>query len=143
MRPGKTEENEEVQYYNFLDFINCGGCYLLTKWSNEKPVTVTLNKDTILEDLQEKHGGRIKYAKFCPTTFLGYESMNRSLHDKDLDEVINRTNIDPYEGYYDVQLLKALITGEGSKEFYLTPCIVRWPKEGSSRGQDWYRLIKN
>ena len=140
MRLQKLKENKRVKCDSFHDFINCGECYLLTEWINEKHVPITLNKDTILEDLHEKHGGSIHYSKFCSKTFHLYESMNRSLHDDDLDEVLSWTMIDPYEGYYDIQLLKALITGGQPKELRTVPCIVRWANKGS-RGIDWYLVF--
>ena len=141
MRLQKVKENEEVQHFNFLDFIDCGACYLLTEWCNRKNAAVTLSQNTILEDLHEKHGGSIHYKKFCSKTFHLYESMNRSLHDEDLDKVINRTEIHHNDEYYYTQLLKTLITEEGLERLVFGSHIVRWAKEGSSRGENWYRLL--
>ena len=154
MRLEKIKENEEVKCdylpdyteygeYSFLDFINCGECYLLTRWTNEEEVTVTLNKDTVLEDLHEKHGGSIDYRKFCSKTFHLYESMDRDVRDENLDEVINYTKIKAFDWFSDVLLLKTLITGVGWEELDMTTCIVRWANEGSSRGEDWYRLLED
>ena len=147
MRLEKIEENEKVQCDNFLDFINCGACYLLAEWINDVKTTVTLNKDTVLEDLSKEHGGRIWYNKFCMKTFRGYKGEGYALealfYSRDLDEVINWTKIDPYEEHYYTLLLKALVTGEGLGRHSSFECIVRWAKEGSSRGEDWYRLIKD
>ena len=144
MRREKTEENEQVRgckYY--LDYINCGECYLLTEWENEKHVTVTLRQSTVLEDLHEKHGGSIRYHKLCRTTFHLYESDNRSSNSSgNLDKVINLTKIDRNDWYYYTPLLKHLLTGERIKEISVTRCIVRWAKEESSRGEDWYILLR-
>ena len=154
MRLEKLQQNEEVQgeifldninreRYYFLDYINCGECYLLTRWINEQQVTVTLNKDTLLEDLCKKHGGYIRYYKLCGTTFLLYGSdKDRRVCSGDLDEVINRTEVDHSDGYYYTRLLKTLVTGEGLTRLSSTESIVRWANEGGSRGEDWYRLIK-
>ena len=141
MRLRKIEENKKVKCEYYYDFINCGECYLLTDWHNTENATVTLNKDTVLEDLHEKHGGSIRYSKLCKNTFRVYESMNRGWRDKDLDEVLSWTMIDSYDRDDYVPLLRALITGEGMEELISVQCIVRSANEGSSRGIDWYRLI--
>ena len=144
MRLPKLKENEEVRgckYY--LDYINCGDCYVLTKWINWKNVTVTLNKDTILEDLYKKYGGSFYYVKLCSNTFRVYKSMSGEFCERDMDEVINWTKIDHGNRYLSTRLLKTLVTGEGLKEFSMPSCIVRWAKEGNSRGEDWYRLLKD
>ena len=146
MRLEKIEENEKVQYFNFYDFINCGECYLLTDWINEERLTVTLNKDTVLEDLHEKHGGSIRYDKFCSKTFrvyMGKDDTLEAIFSKDLDKVINRTETSNNDGYYFTRLLKTLVTGKGLKKLSIAPCVVRWVNEGSSRGKDWYRLLKS
>ena len=141
MRLQKIKENEEVQYYRFLDYINCGACYLLAEWHNREEAIVTLNKDTILGDLHKKHGGLIYYSKFCSETFSAYKSMSGNWYEEDFDKVIDWTKIDPYEEHYYTRLLKTLVTGEGLKECSMPSCIVRWANEGSSRGEDWYRLL--
>ena len=145
MRLQKLQENEQVrdcEYY--YDFINCGDCYLLTEWINDSEPTVTLNQGTNLEDLHEKHGGSIIYLKLCGKTFLEYKSMSGNWYEEDLDKVISWTEIDYAPDRYDyVQLLKALLTGEGLEEFNITSCIVRWANEGSSRGEDWYWVIND
>ena len=139
----KIEENKKVQHENFLDYIDCGECYLLTRWINEQQVTVTLNKDTVLEDLCKKHGGDIWYAKFCMKTFRIYKSMSDELLGEDLDKVIDWTKTSNNDRYDYIQLLKALVTGQRQKELIVPYCIVRWAKEGSSRGKDWYRVLKD
>ena len=140
MRLQKIEENEEVQRHCFLDYINCGWCYLLTNWDNETKTTVTLNKDTVLEDLHEKHGGSINYSKLCGETFRLYKSMSEDSFDGDLDKVLSWTMIDPHQ-WWPTSLLKALITG--SEDLRTSgSCIVRWPNEGGRRGTDWYRVIE-
>ena len=136
MRLEKLQQNEKSNRREFLDYINCGECYFLTTWINSENATVTLNQDTVLNDLHEKHGGRIWYNKFCMKTFRVY--MGSSL---DPDKVINQTEVDYSDRYNYTRLLKALITGEGLKRLSSFGCLVRWPKEGSSRGEDWYRLF--
>ena len=144
MRLEKIEENEKVQHHQFLDFIDCGWCYSLTEWVNKEKPAVTLNQSTVLEDLCKKHGGSINYSKLCGTTFHMYESDNgKRVWSGNLDEVLSRTKIDPDDKYYDTQLLKALITGVGLEELTVASRIVRWSDKGSSRGEDWYRLVKN
>ena len=140
----KIEQGEMVRgckYY--LDYINCGGNYLLTEWDNKEEAAVTLNESTVLEDLHEKHGGLIWYRKFRSNTFCVYMSISGALQDEDLDKVVNWTEIDHWSGYYHTQLLKALITGGQPKERSVIPCIVRWANEESSRGIDWYRVLKD
>ena len=144
MRLEKLEENEEVQHFNFLDFINCGACYLLAEWDNEKHVNVTLNKDTVLEDLSKEHGGSIYYDKFCRETFRLYESDNRSSNfSGNLNEVINYTKIDTDSGWY-CRLLKDFITGGELEERPISGSyIVRWPNQKGGRGTHWYKLTNN
>ena len=143
MRLEKIKENEKVQHYYFLDYINCGEYYLLTRWINEQQATVTLNQNTNLEDLHKKHGGSILYSKLCSETFRVYKSMSGEFCERDMDKVIDWTRIDHYDRYHFTHLLKALLTGVGLEELTTTPCIVRWASEGNSRGTDWYGLVKN
>ena len=141
MRLQKVKDNKKVQHDSFLDYIDCGGYYLLTDWFNTEKVTVTLNKDTVLEDLCKKHGGDILYTKFCNKTFRAYRSMSGALSGRDKDKVINSTEVHIFGDMYDAYLLKSLMTGEERpKELSITPCIVRWANEERSRGTDWYRV---
>ena len=141
MRLRKIEECEMVQCDNFLDFINCGACYLLTDWINRKNATVTLSQNTILEDLHEKHGGSIWYHKLCRETFRAYRGEHGEAFSKDLDKVVNYTKIIDFDEYPETQLLKALVTGVGLEKLSSFGYLVRWAKEESSRGEDWYLVI--
>ena len=144
MRLEKIEEGEVIIIiYDFYDFTDCGEHYLLTYWCNEEKVTVTLNKDTNLEDLLEKHGGYIKYAKFCMKTFQPYESDNRDAKaSSNLDEVINWKSISP-DSWRVGCLLKVLITEEELEEIDISPLIVRYPTKERGRGTHWYQLLEN
>ena len=154
MRLQKMEQNEKVQYfrfydgaeygeYNFLDFINCGDCYVLAEWIIDAEPTITLNKDTILEDLSEEHGSSVSYTKFCKKTFRAYKSMDGDFWADDLDEVLSWTEIDYSDRHDYVEQFRAIITGDGMEELSSVQCFVRWASEGSSRGEDWYRLLKD
>ena len=144
MRLEKIEEGEEITHYEFFDYIDCGEHYLLTGWRNETKATVILNQNTNLEDLHERHRGSIGYSKLCRTTFRPYETDNPDIFvSSNLDRALSRGNITTYLDWWPTRILKALITGEGLEELRTAPCIVRWPKEGSSRGEDWYRLLKD
>ena len=143
MRLQKLEQNEEVQHDQLYDYINCGECYLLTEWINERP-TVTLNESTVLEDLHERHGGYIHYHKLCLKAFRVYKSMSGEFCERDMDKVLSWTRIDHYDRYDYTQLLKALITGEGLEEQALLPgAIVRYPNKKGGRGTHWYKLLKS
>ncbi|NDB85088.1 MAG: hypothetical protein EB127_20660 [Alphaproteobacteria bacterium] len=140
MRLEKIEEGEEVEIPRILDYIDCGDFYLLTELRNmtNSTVMITLNQNTVLEDLQKKHGGKIWYTKYCKITFCVYESEKRVPFSLDIDEVMNWTRICTFE-FRECRILKALIT---RGELNMHECIVRWPNENGGRGEYWYKLVE-
>ncbi|NDB86504.1 MAG: hypothetical protein EB127_27970 [Alphaproteobacteria bacterium] len=141
MRLEKIKENEEVNLSRLLDYIDCGDFYLLTVLCNPKIPAITLNQNTVLEDLHKKHGGDLSYSKLCKNTFRMYESENGEFYSHNIDEVSDWKKINIKE-YYD-RLLKALITGVGLGDLEITKRIVRWSNENGGRGEHWYRLLRN
>jgi hypothetical protein len=142
MRLEKIKENEEVNLSRLLDYIDCGDFYLLTVLCNPKIPAITLNQNTVLKDLHKKHGGDLYYSKYCKATFRTYKSEKGYIESRNIDEVINLTEIDNYE-YFDCRILKALVTGVGLGDLEITKRIVRWSNENGGRGEHWYRLLRN
>ena len=142
MRLVKIENNTKIPVYEyFLDYLDCGEFFFLTKFLNQKSsVMIPLTQNTVLEDIQEKYGGYVWYYKFCKTTFRMYTGENGILNLGDIDEVMNWTKIDNYE-YFDCRVLKALATGEGLEGFNAKDHIVRWPDKNGGRGEHWYWLL--
>jgi hypothetical protein len=141
MRLERIENNTEVECFLFKDCIDCGDYYLLTEWNH---IRATLNKNTNLEDLHEKHGGDLYYSKFCKGTFDMYTSKcGTRRYSDDIDEVMNWTKIHFLKSLDDCLLLKTLITGKGFEGLNQSELIVRWSNEKGGRGEYWYRLLRN
>jgi hypothetical protein len=144
VRLEKIENNTEVDASGvFLDYIDCGEFFFLTKFLNSKnPVMITLNQNTVLEDIQEKYGGYVWYYKLCKTAFRTYLSEKGNLVSYNLDEVVSWTEVSAYK-CQDGRILKALITEEGLKELNTHERIIRWPNKNGGRGEHWYWLVEN
>jgi hypothetical protein len=143
MRLVKIENNTKISDSEyFLDYLDCGDYYLLAAFVNSKNSGITLNQHATLKDLHKEYGGGLYYSKYCKATFRTYKSEKGYIESRNIDEVINLTEIDNYE-YFDCRILKALVTGEGFEELNLVEHIVRWPNEKGGRGEYWYWLLKN
>jgi hypothetical protein len=137
----RRKEGDEVNHSHSLDYIDCGEFYLLVSWINSGERAVTLSQKADLRDLQEKHGGRISYSKFCKTTFRLYESEEGENWSHDIKEVMHWTRVDPYDKYHSHSLLlEALVLEEGLGKLNLADRIMRWPKENGGKGASWYTL---
>ena len=145
MRLEKIESNIEMYYFtDFYDYIDCGEFYLLTHLRNGENLMMTLNQNTVLEDIQEKHGVRISYSKFCKTTFRLYLGERGRFDSENLDEVLGWAEIGtPHEEYIYSRTLKALVTGEGLEDPELPELAVRWPNKNGGRGESWYWLMED
>jgi hypothetical protein len=141
MRLEKIQERERVKTRYFLDYLDYGDYYLLTKFVNSKnSVMITLNQNTVLENLHKEYGGDLSYSKFCKATFQVYELKKGYFESRNIDEVMSWTETDTYysrEGF----LLEALITGKGLEKLNLVNHIVRWPNKNGGKGEHWYKLL--
>jgi hypothetical protein len=144
MRLEKIENNTEIDnQIRILDYIDCGEFYLLTEWDNANKRMVTLTQNTVLEDLQKKHGGDIYYHKLCKTTFRLYGSEGGEFYSDNIDEAMNGTEIYAYEGFIVCRILKAFVNGEGLEKLNSVDRLVRWPNEKGGRGEHWYWLLRS
>jgi hypothetical protein len=143
VRLEKIEDGTEVYDFEwFFDFIDCGEYYLLIVLHNKNGRVITLNQNATLKDLYEEYGGDFYYSKFCKTTFRMYTTEKGYIESRNIDEVINLTEIDPSDNL-DYLILKALVTGKGLEKLNLVEHIIRWPNENGGRGEYWYRLLRN